>query len=364
MPTADLSVILANYNHARLLPRALDAILAQSVRPREIVLLDDGSTDDSMAVLEGYARREPAIRLFRNGQNMGVCATYNKGLTLATTEWSLLAAADDYLLPRFLEKTLAQLEWHPHAGLCFAYDSFQEGGGPVWPNASGWTDAPGYFTPDDVCRLLRHCLPGHATVIRRQALIDAGGYRPELAWYSDWFALLTVAFRSGVCHVPATLAVRVMMLPGAYSAGAKQGPRNVAVLAAFLDHITSPEYADVAPYFRRNGAATFFGTDLIRAAAPRPDRWEPHVLGFLNGFTTEKYEELLLDPDPAVRELAGFFLGPFWRESVARRKELEAEIERLRRELEATRQRIPPPGAVGKLRWLAGLVTKRLRRAG
>lgn len=361
--SADLSVILANYNHARLLPRALDAILAQSVRPREIVLLDDGSSDDSMAVLERYARREPSIRLVRNGRNMGVCATYNKGMALATTEWSLLAAADDYLLPGFLEQSMAQLAKHPHAGLCFAYDSFQEGDGPVWPNASGWSNAPGYFTPDDVCRLVRHCLPGHATVIRRQALIDAGGYLPELAWYSDWFALLTVAFRHGVCHLPETLAVRVL-LPGAYSAGARQGPRNVAVLGAFLDLITSPRYADVAPFFRRNGAATYFGPDLIRAAAARPDRWEPHVLGFLNGFATEKYQDLLRDPNPAVRELAEFFLGPFWRQGVARRMELEGEIERLRDELEETRRRVPPPGAVGKLRWLAGLVTKRLRRAG
>lgn len=363
MPAADLSVILANYNHARLLPRALDAILAQSVRPREIVLLDDGSTDDSMSVLEGYARREPAIRLFRNPRNMGVCATYNLGLSLATTEWSVLAAADDYLLPGFLEKTLAQLERHPHAGLCFAYDSFQKGDAEVWPNPSGWTDAPGYFAPDDVCRLVRHCLPGHATVIRRQALIDAGGYRPELAWYSDWFALLTVAFRHGVCHVPEMLSVRVL-LPGAYSAEARQGPRNVEVLAAFLDHITSPAYGDVAPYFRRNGAATFFGPDLVRAAALRPDRWEQHVLGFLNGFTTVQYEELLADPDPVVRELAGFFLDPIWRETSARRRELESEVERLRWELESLRQRVPPPGAAGKLRWLAGLVTKRVLRAG
>jgi glycosyltransferase involved in cell wall biosynthesis len=363
MPTADLSVVLANRNHAQYLPRALDAILAQSVRPREVIALDDASTDDSLRVLGEYAGRDPAVRVVRNERNIGVTRTYNKGLALAAGEYVFLAAADDLFLPGFFEKALAQLDRHPRAGLCSAYDSYQVGDGPIEPNASGWTNAPGYFTPDDVCRLLRHVIPGHATICRREAIARTGGYPPDLEWYSDWFALLTVAFRHGACHVPETLSVRVL-LPGSYSSGARQGPANVAVLGAFLDRVTSPEYADVAPYFRRNGAATFFGTDLVRAAARRPDRWQPHVLGFLNGFTPEQYEDLLADPDPAVRELAGFFLGPFWRDSVARRQELEAEVQRLREELELTRKRVPPPGAAGKLRWLAGLVARRLRRAG
>ena len=50
MPTADLSVVMANRNHARQLPRALDAVLSQSVRPREVIVLDDDSTDDSVRV--------------------------------------------------------------------------------------------------------------------------------------------------------------------------------------------------------------------------------------------------------------------------------------------------------------------------
>src|SRR3954469_25682745 len=98
MQTADLSVVLANYNHARYLPRALDAVLTQSVRPREVIILDDASTkDDSVEVIEGYAGREPSIRFVRNEQNLGVLRSYNKGVGLATSTYVLLAAADDYL---------------------------------------------------------------------------------------------------------------------------------------------------------------------------------------------------------------------------------------------------------------------------
>lgn len=360
MTPADLSVVIPNYNHARFLPRALDAILAQSLPPREVIVLDDASTDDSVSVIERYARKQPAVRLVRHERNLGVVAGLNRGTELATSTYLHLAAADDYVLPGFYEKAFAQLARHPEAGLCWAYDSCQHGeDGPLDPNPSGWPDRPGYYTPDDVCRLLRHTIPGHPSIVRRDLLLAQGGFAPDLKWYCDWFALLTVAFRRGVCHVPEMLSIRVLM-PGNYSAAARPGEQNVAILGRFLDHITAPAFADVAPYFRRNGAATFFGTDLVRAAAARPDRWHPDVLGFLNGFTPDQYAELLTDPDPAVRELAGFFLGPFWREAAEKRTQKENEIVLLRDELERTRAKVPPTGAVGKLRWLGGLVRKRL----
>src|SRR5437764_4186604 len=117
MTTADLSVVMANYNHARYLPRALDAVLSQSARPRDIILLDDASTkDNSLEVLDGYARRFPEIRVVRNERNLGVVPTYNKGIGLASSEYLLLAAADDYILPGFLEKAVTLLERHPRAG--------------------------------------------------------------------------------------------------------------------------------------------------------------------------------------------------------------------------------------------------------
>jgi len=247
MPTANLTVVLANYNHARYLPRSLDAILSQSVRPRELIALDDASTkDNSLEVLDGYARRDSIVRVVRNEKNLGVVPTYNKGIGLAATEYLLLAAADDYLLPGFIEKGVAQLDAHREAGLCFTYDSYAVGDtGALVANPSGWCTSPGFFPPDEVCRLVRHCLPGHAVICRREPLVKVGGFLAELAWYSDWFAFLTVAFRHGACHVPETLAIRVLQ-EDSYSANARQGPRNVELLGAFFDRIASPEFADVA----------------------------------------------------------------------------------------------------------------------
>ena len=363
MPTADLSVVMANRNHARLLPRALDAVLSQSVRPRELIVLDDDSTDDSVRLLECYARRFPVVRLIRNETHLGVTATYNRGFALASGSYLLHIAADDYLLPGFIEKAMQLFALHPRAGLCVANGSCTGGDdGPLVVNDPGWCDHPTVFTPEEVCRRLWHTLPVSALIIRRDAALAAGGFLPRLAWYSDWFMDLVVAFRFGVIHIPETLGIHVVH-PDSYSANARTGPEHIQVLSALLDCLCAPEYADVAPYFRRNGAACHFGPDLLRAAALRADRFQPEVLGLLTGFDRKVYECLAHNPDPAVQELATVFLQEPWQELIARRADLEAENRRLVEEIQLTRLRAAPPGTIGKIRWAAGLVRRRLRRA-
>jgi hypothetical protein len=363
MRTADLSVVIANRNHARYLPRALDAVLSQSLPPREVIVLDDDSTDDSVKVLEGYARRFGCLRVVRNECHRGVPATYNWGFALATSEFILPAAADDYILPGFIDKAMAEFTRHPQAGLSVAHGSCTEGDyGPLVVNDPGWCERPTYFTPEEVCRRVWHTLPVSAIVVRRDALLAAGGYCPELAWYSDWFAFLVVAFRHGAIHIPETLGIHVLNSES-YATSGMAGPENVRILGAFLDLLLSPRYADVAPFFRRNGAACHFGPDLLRAAARRVDHHEPHVLGCLTGFAPHVYEQLADDPDPAVRELAAIFLQEPWRGLIARRTDLEAENRRLVEAIQLTRLRAAPPGALGKLRWAAGLLRRRLRKA-
>src|SRR5262244_1882053 len=88
-----LSVVLPNYNHAHLLPRAIAALLAQERPPDEIIVVDDGSTDDSRAVIAQMAARAPAIRVLLNDKNLGVVRTQNRALEAASGRYIYLAAA-------------------------------------------------------------------------------------------------------------------------------------------------------------------------------------------------------------------------------------------------------------------------------
>ena len=143
MPSADLSVVMANRNHARYLPRALEAVLSQSLPPREVIVLDDASTDDSRKVLDQFASRFPILQIVRNESQCGVTATYNRGFALARCRYLQPIAADDYLLPGFIEKAMRQFARHPEAGVCTAFGSTTEGRGrPAHRERSGLERSP------------------------------------------------------------------------------------------------------------------------------------------------------------------------------------------------------------------------------
>ena len=71
LPRPTVSVVLSNYNHAHFLPDALGAIVGQSYLPKEILITDDASTDNSVAVIEEFSSKFPIVRLLRNEQNIG-----------------------------------------------------------------------------------------------------------------------------------------------------------------------------------------------------------------------------------------------------------------------------------------------------
>ena len=77
-----MSVVIPHYNHVDLLPDALDAIARQTMPAFEVVVVDDGSTDESVARLESLATKLPWLRICRHPRNRGVNAACNTGLDL------------------------------------------------------------------------------------------------------------------------------------------------------------------------------------------------------------------------------------------------------------------------------------------
>ncbi len=100
--TPRISVLMTVFNGGRFLAESVDSILAQSFADFEFVIVDDGSTDGSVDLLEAYARRDPRIRLFRNSANSGQTACLNQGLDKCRAEWVARQDADDLSDPRRL----------------------------------------------------------------------------------------------------------------------------------------------------------------------------------------------------------------------------------------------------------------------
>ena len=94
-----ISVVIPNFNHGALLPRAVGAILRQNPAPEEIIIIDDGSTDDSPDVIRSLQTSLSCIHAISHKENKGVVAAMNEGFRLARGDLVYFAAADDFCLP-------------------------------------------------------------------------------------------------------------------------------------------------------------------------------------------------------------------------------------------------------------------------
>ncbi len=108
-----VSVVMPTYNRADLLPRSILSILTQTYKNIEFIIVDDGSTDHSVALIKSFQKMDPRIRLIENEQNMGISASRNKGQDAAVGEYIAIQDSDDISWPTRIEKEVDFLEKHP-----------------------------------------------------------------------------------------------------------------------------------------------------------------------------------------------------------------------------------------------------------
>ncbi|MEX0876647.1 MAG: glycosyltransferase [Phycisphaerales bacterium] len=282
-----VAIVLSNYNHGRYLPTSLGAICSQSRPADQILVIDDGSEDDSVAVIESFAGRHPEIEFLRNPRNLGLQASIRRVLPLVKTDYLVWAASDDKLLPDFLERSMAVLERHPDAGLCFSELGVIQGDServehfarlPAIRHTFDLSDLPEYMAPRQVLeRMRRAYLPisSNTVVARRDALAALGWYPQDLEWHSDSFAYTVVALRHGACVVGDTLAL-IRASDGSYSqAGMRDEVRQARVLRALRARLRLGAYRDIRRAFRRAPSnMSPWGTLMLRILLRHPRDWD------------------------------------------------------------------------------------------
>jgi glycosyltransferase involved in cell wall biosynthesis len=283
MPQPTLTVFVPNYNHANYLPACLNAILSQSLPPREVIVIDDASSDNSIEILNGFAKRHSNLRLFRNEKNQGVLPGLNRAIELSSCSHFISCAADDEVLPGFFEKSMTLLGKYPAAGLCSAASEWRYvDSGLSWQMAFGLADQPTFLTPEELVHLGKAgklMISSSSVIFRKSALRDVGGFIAELRWHTDWFAAFVSAFRFGMCYVPEPLSV-VNILPKSFYTGRKESEQRV-VLATLLELLNSPGFSDVRPRVRDSGALCLFAIPMLRIMLSRREFWPFMNLTFL-----------------------------------------------------------------------------------
>lgn len=208
---ASLTVILPNYNHSRFLARAISALQRQDLAPSEILIIDDASTDDSVAVIKRLATSCPAIRLLRNEHNLGTVPSLNRGISESRGKYIYFAAADDLVLPGFFSNALAVLEKYQQAAFsCGDCEIVNESGTvlTICPAARP-TQHAAYLAPcaiPGLLRLIDNWALTSTAILRRDLVLSAGSLDSDLASFADGFLLRKLALRHGFCFIPSIMA--------------------------------------------------------------------------------------------------------------------------------------------------------------
>lgn len=168
MTTPSVTVLVPSYNHAPFIERTLRSIFKQSLQPKKLIVIDDGSKDESIAIIERVLAECPFENRFISRENKGLSATLNEGFALAEGDYFAYLGSDDVWLPEFLEKRVALLQSRPGAVLAFGHAYLIDEEDRIIDNTQNWTRfADGDLLPF----LLRGEIPASPTVVyRRHAL--------------------------------------------------------------------------------------------------------------------------------------------------------------------------------------------------
>jgi glycosyltransferase involved in cell wall biosynthesis len=107
-----ISVVMPAYNAVPFISQAIESVLAQTYRDFELIVVNDGSTDNTLEIAEKYAAQDERVKVYTHA-NLGTAPTLNRGIDIAESEWVFLMHADDLMRPNRLERQLAFIEGHP-----------------------------------------------------------------------------------------------------------------------------------------------------------------------------------------------------------------------------------------------------------
>ncbi|HMM46979.1 MAG TPA: glycosyltransferase family 2 protein [Thiobacillaceae bacterium] len=197
-----VSVIMPCYNAAAHLHTSVASVQAQTFTDWELVIVDDGSTDDSWQHLQDLAAADARIRIFRQA-NAGAAAARNHALRQARGDYTAFLDADDTWHPDFLQAMTAALDANPDAGI--AYCGWQNIG--LGPGRDDPFIPPEYENDGKLDALLGGCRwPIHGALTRTRMIQDAGGFDENLSSCMDYDLWLRLGTTRPLVRVPQVLA--------------------------------------------------------------------------------------------------------------------------------------------------------------
>ncbi len=201
MATAsDISVIIPLYNKAEDIEITLRSVFVQSAQPREVIVVDDGSTDGSAEIVERLAM--PLVRLIRQ-ENQGVSATRNRAMREATGKWVALLDGDDIWGTDYLATVAEMIERWPDCGAYGIGFTIDDGERRVMANYCQKEGIVDFFSES----MKRYVLIPSATTLRRDLALELGGFPEGMRMGEDQFLWTKIARVADVAFMPRPMVI-------------------------------------------------------------------------------------------------------------------------------------------------------------
>lgn len=252
-PEADqdplVSVVLPTFNRGSKITQAIDSVLHQSYTNLELIVVDDGSTDDTPSIISAY--QDPRIRLIRFSENRGANAARNAGIMAAKGEYVAFQDSDDEWDCQKLRLQISGcIDCRASVAFC-SLDRRQKNSSRVIPK-------PGYRIPQGLNDLSAHVLRGsfvscQTLVVNRQFLIDAGLFDEKIPRLQDWEIAIRMAFRKAFLFLPQPLVTATI------------GDDSISANSSALVESANMIYHKHVEKFQRDraaGAILFFNTAM------------------------------------------------------------------------------------------------------
>lgn len=197
-----VSVVVPCYNYGHYLRAAVASALDQRDVAVDVTIVDDASTDDSVAVADELAAADPRVTVIARSENRGHIATFNEGAAAATGTYLLVLSADDMVAPDALTRAVGLMEQHPAVGLCYGWSpEFEDAPPPPRTRSRRHTVWSGQDWLMENARRARNLVHTPEAVMRTSVYRDIGGYDPTQPHTSDMMMWLKAANRADVGRV-------------------------------------------------------------------------------------------------------------------------------------------------------------------
>jgi glycosyltransferase involved in cell wall biosynthesis len=275
-----VSVVIPAYNAASTIGQTLDSVFSQTFRDFEVVVVDDGSTDQTRDVVAGYGGR---IRVLTKVNEAKPAATRNIGVRAARGELVAFLDADDWWREDKLERQVAVFDGRPDVGLVYTADATVDASGKVLSVNPCPAEAHGRIYE---LLTVRNAMVGSSVMARREAIARAGGFDENLTSIENWDLWIRISRDWAVEYIDEPLTL-YRVHEGNRSGNVELRRQNVfRVLAKYHDpHDLSPSArrrrldAYFHAYFNVLGKAYFSRHEmgaarrvLLRALWLKPDR--------------------------------------------------------------------------------------------